>query len=76
MAKRVYEVVPYERNLVFVDQDGSLYIPETTKAVLVKDLRLPIHICLGHYEAATNEELDDVISDFNHELQRRATRVT
>jgi hypothetical protein len=37
---------------------------------------LPIHICLGHYEAATNEELDDVISDFNHELQRRATRVT
>lgn len=43
----------------------------TTKALLVEDLRLPIHIAIGRYEAATQEELDELISDLTHERNRR-----
>lgn len=41
------------------------------KAVRVDRLQLPIHICLGRYEAATQEELDELITDLGHEQRRR-----
>lgn len=42
-----------------------------TKVLRLQDLRLPVHITLGHYEAATQEELSELIVDLNHELARR-----
>lgn len=47
--------------------------PYTTKALLLEDLRLPIHIALGRYEAATQEELDELITDLTVEHQRRVS---
>lgn len=45
--------------------------PYTAKAVLVDDLRLPIHVALGRYEAAHEAELRELITDLQHELDRR-----
>lgn len=47
--------------------------PYTTKVLLVEDLRLPIHLALGRYEAATPEELDELITDLTHERDRRVS---
>jgi hypothetical protein len=44
---------------------------ETAKVIRVDDLRIPIHFCLGLNEAATQEELRDLITDLTHELDRR-----
>lgn len=44
-----------------------------TKVVRVDDLRVPIHIALGRFEAASQEELEDLITDLNHELNRRSS---
>lgn len=41
------------------------------KVIRVDDLRIPIHFCLGRYEAATQEEINDLICDLTHELERR-----
>jgi hypothetical protein len=49
-------------------------LPLIAKVLLVQDLRLPIHICLGHYEAAAQEELDELITDLTHERERRQPR--
>lgn len=45
----------------------------TAKALLLQDLRVPIHIALGRFEAASQEELEDLITDLNHELNRRSS---
>jgi hypothetical protein len=45
-------------------------LPPTTKVLRVEDLRVPIHIASGHFEAATLEELDDLITDLDHEARR------
>lgn len=44
-----------------------------TKAILVDDLRIPIHFCLGRFEAATDEELHELIADLTHERERRVS---
>lgn len=44
---------------------------EVAKVLRLQDLRQPIHIALGAYESATEEELHDHIADLNAELQRR-----
>lgn len=43
----------------------------STKVVLADQLRIPIHICFGAYEAASTEELDDLITDLQAERARR-----
>jgi len=48
-----------------------VYTADATKAVRLDRLRLPIHFCLGHYEAATQEEILDLITDLTAELERR-----
>lgn len=48
--------------------DGSV---QMTKVLRLQDLRLPIHIALGRHEAATEEELNDLITDLTAELTRR-----
>jgi hypothetical protein len=45
----------------------------TAKAVLVDDLRLPIHVALGRYEAASDQELHELIADLTHERDRRVS---
>lgn len=46
---------------------------ELAKVLRVQDLRVPIHIALGRFEAASQEELEDLITDLNHELNRRSS---
>ena len=46
-------------------------LPERAKVVRLDDLRVPIHIALGRFEAATQEELNELSSDIAHELARR-----
>jgi hypothetical protein len=60
MSRRVFDAL--------VDE-GATY--SETRVVRVRDLHLPIHICLGQYEAATSEEINDLITDLSHELSRR-----
>lgn len=46
-------------------------VQERAKVLKVEDLRVPIHICLGAYEAASKEELDELIQDLEAERARR-----
>lgn len=45
----------------------------TAKAVMVDDLRIPIHIALGRLEAATDQEINDLVADLTHERDRRVS---
>lgn len=54
-----------------IDAPDAGFYPNSAKVILVDDLRVPIHIALGHYESATNEELNDLIVDLTHERDRR-----
>lgn len=42
--------------------------------VHLDDLRLPVHVCLGLLEAATDQELEDIVVDCTHELNRAHRR--
>lgn len=49
------------------DHSGAL---EVAKVIRVDHLRLPIHVCLGQYEACSQEELHDLVTDLTYELSR------
>lgn len=65
--RAVHDAVLVDLASVDVDQSCG----ETAKVVLTHDLRIPIHIALGRYEAATKDELEELITDLGHELARR-----
>jgi hypothetical protein len=44
---------------------------DVAKVVKLEDLRVPIHVALGRLEAASDQELNDLIIDCTHELTRR-----
>lgn len=46
-------------------------LPDLTEVLRRDSLRIPIHFALGHYEAATDEELHELIADLTAEVNRR-----
>ena len=70
MTQRVFNAVLVDTE---AQQDLLAQGVETTKVIRLDDLRLPIHFCLGQYEAATPEELNELIADLDHEARRQET---
>ena len=65
--RRVFEAKIYSH-------DGSRWLSQECRAVRYDDIAVPLPVVFGQYEALTNEQLDELISDLEAERKRANRR--